>query len=60
MLIFQEKEKTENNTNNFGFHYTYNFDSSPEKDFYINLLNMINEKPEDVEYIFQSALDRLE
>jgi type III restriction enzyme len=50
---FLGKEKTENNTNNFGFHYTpYNFDSSPEKDFYINLLNMINEKPEDVEDIY--------
>jgi len=50
---FLSKEKTENNTNNFGFHYTpYNFDSSPEKDFYINLLNMINEKPEDVEDIY--------
>ena len=50
---FLGKEKTENNTNDFGFHYTpYNFDSSPEKDFYINLLNMINEKPEDVEDIY--------
>jgi len=50
---FLSKEKTENNTNDFGFHYTpYNFDSSPEKDFYINLLNMINEKPEDVEDIY--------
>lgn len=50
---FLGKEKTENNPNDFGFHYTpYNFDSSPEKDFYINLLNMINEKPEDVEDIY--------
>ena len=50
---FLDKEKTEANTNNFGFHYTpYNFDSGPEKDFYINLLNMINEKPEDIEDIY--------
>ena len=52
-INFLRKEKTDNNTNDFGFHYTpYNFDSSPEKDFYINLLNMINEKPEDVEDIY--------
>ncbi len=52
-INFLGKEKTENNANDFGFHYTpYNFDSSPEKDFYINLLNMINEKPEDVEDIY--------
>jgi hypothetical protein len=52
-INFLSKEKTENNNGNFGFHYTpYNFDSSPEKDFYINLLNMINEKPEDVEDIY--------
>lgn len=50
---FLGKEKTENNTNDFGFHYTpYNFDSSPERDFYINLLSMINEKPENVEDIY--------
>ncbi|MBI5401834.1 MAG: DEAD/DEAH box helicase family protein [Ignavibacteriae bacterium] len=52
-INFLSKEKTENNNGNFGFHYTpYNFDSNPEKDFYINLLNMINEKPEDVEDIY--------
>ena len=52
-LNFLDKEKTEKNIGDFGFHYTpYNFDSAPEKDFYINLLNMINEKPEDVEDIY--------
>lgn len=50
---FLDKEKTEGNTSNFGFHYTpYNFDSMPEKDFYTNLLNMLNEKPEDIEDIY--------
>jgi len=37
----------------FGFHYTpYNFDSNPEKDFYIKLLNLLNEDPSDVEDIY--------
>jgi len=37
----------------FGFHYSpYNFDSNPEKDFFINLLNMLNEDPVDVEDIY--------
>jgi hypothetical protein len=37
----------------FGFHYSpYNFDSNPEKDFYINLLSMLNEDPADVEDIY--------
>ncbi len=36
-----------------GFHYSpYNFDSNPEKDFFINLLDMLNEKPADVEDIY--------
>jgi hypothetical protein len=37
----------------FGFHYSpYNFDSNPEKDFFINLLSMLNENPADVEDIY--------
>ena len=37
----------------FGFHYSpYNFDSNPEKDFFINLLNMLNENPADIEDIY--------
>jgi len=36
-----------------GFHYSpYNFDSNPEKDFFINLLAMLNESPADVEDIY--------
>jgi hypothetical protein len=36
-----------------GFHYSpYNFDSNPEKDFFINLLSMLNEDPADVEDIY--------
>jgi hypothetical protein len=37
----------------FGFHYTpYNFDTNPEKDFFINLLTILNEDPDDVEDIY--------
>lgn len=37
----------------FGFHYSpYNFDSNPEKDFFINLLSMLNENPADIEDIY--------
>jgi len=37
----------------FGFHYSpYNFDSNPEKDFFINLLNMLNGNPADIEDIY--------
>lgn len=36
-----------------GFHYSpYNFDSNPEKDFFINLLSMLNENPADIEDIY--------
>ena len=37
----------------FGFHYSpYNFDSNPEKDFFEQLLVMLNENPADVEDIY--------
>jgi hypothetical protein len=36
-----------------GFHYSpYNFDSNPEKDFFEQLLVMLNENPADVEDIY--------
>jgi len=36
-----------------GFHYSpYNFDSTPEKDFFEQLLFMLNENPADVEDIY--------
>lgn len=38
---------------NFGFHYTpYNFDSKPEKEFFIKLLEKLDEKPDEVEDIY--------
>jgi type III restriction enzyme len=37
----------------FGFHYSpYNFDSNPEKDFFEQLLIMLNEDPANVEDIY--------
>ena len=43
----------------FGFHYTpYNFDSNPEQDFFVRLLEEIEENPADVEDIyFTGAMD---
>jgi len=42
-----------------GFHYTpYNFDSNPEQDFFVRLLEEIEENPADVEDIyFTGAMD---
>jgi hypothetical protein len=52
LLVSYEKFK-DINTKDFGFHYTpYNFDSKPEKDFFINLLEKLNENPDDVEDIY--------
>jgi len=37
----------------FGFHYTpYNFDSNPEKNFFETLLEMLKQKPGDVDDIY--------
>jgi hypothetical protein len=56
LLLKYEKFKEQNKgwyQLEFGFHYSpYNFDSNPEKDFFINLLNMLNENPADVEDIY--------
>lgn len=41
------------NQHNFGFHYSpYNFDSNPEKNFLVRMLESLNEEPGDVEDIF--------
>lgn len=41
---------------NFCFHYTpYNFDSNPEKDFFEQLLMILNEKPADIEDIYYTG-----
>jgi hypothetical protein len=46
-------EEWQRQAGKFGFHYTpYNFDSNPEKNFFENLLEMLKQKPEDVEDIY--------
>jgi hypothetical protein len=56
LLLRYEKFKEQNKgwyQLEFGFHYDpYNFKSNPEKDFFINLLSMLNENPADIEDIY--------
>ena len=56
LLIKYERFKEQNKgwyQLEFGFHYSpYNFDSNPEKDFFEQLLVMLNENPADVEDIY--------
>ncbi len=56
LLLRYERFKEQNKDwyqREFGFHYSpYNFDSNPEKDFFIRLLDMLNENPADVEDIY--------
>jgi type III restriction enzyme len=50
LIHFQDWQKQ---AGKFGFHYTpYNFDSNPEKNFFEVLLNMLNQKPAEVEDIY--------
>lgn len=52
-LLLRYEQLQEHNQLGFGFHYTpYNFDSSPEKDFFEQLLIMLNQDPADVEDIY--------
>ena len=52
LLTSYEKFK-DLNKKDFGFHHMpYNFDSEPEKDFFINLLIELNENPDDVQDIY--------
>jgi hypothetical protein len=56
LLLKYERFKEQNKSwyqLEFGFHYSpYNFDSNPEKDFFEQLLIMLNENPADVEDIY--------
>jgi len=55
LFLQYDKFKKDNKSwyKKFGFHYTpYNFDSEPERDFFINLLNALNEDPDNVEDIY--------
>jgi len=46
-------EQWQKQAGRFGFHYTpYNFDSNPEKNFFETLLEMLKQKPDEVEDIY--------
>ncbi|MCD9187262.1 MAG: DEAD/DEAH box helicase family protein [Pyrinomonadaceae bacterium] len=52
-LILAMETAARDNPNNFGFHYTpYNFDSSPENDYFTQMIAKLNAKPEEIEDIY--------
>jgi hypothetical protein len=52
-LLLQYQSFKESNKREFGFHYSpYNFDTNPEKDFFVEVLNAINENPDDIEDVY--------
>jgi type III restriction enzyme len=52
-LLLSWKDWAARNGGDFGFHYDpYNFDSNPEKDFFMQMLDAVNLKPEQVEDIY--------
>jgi hypothetical protein len=52
-FLLRYEQLKEWNKFDFGFHYSpYNFDSNPEKDFFEQLLIILNENPDDVEDIY--------
>ena len=57
--VWHEANKPKQGQLDFGFHYSpYNFDSSPEQDFFNRMLGAIQQNPADVEDIyFTGAMD---
>ena len=52
-LLLSWRDMVAQNEGDFGFHYDpYNFDSSPEQDFFRQVLHAINVEPEQVEDIY--------
>lgn len=52
-LLLSWQELKNRNPGDFGFHYTpYDFDSNPEKDFFLRMLEAINVTPDQVEDIY--------
>ena len=46
-------EEWQKQAGKFGFHYTpYNFDSKPEKNFFATLLELLKQKPDEVEDVY--------
>lgn len=52
-LLLSWREMAKGNPRDFGFHYDpYNFDSNPEKNFFIQMLRTINVNPKNVDDIY--------
>ncbi len=52
LLLYYEKFE-DRNKKKFSFHYSpYKMDSNPEKDFFVRLIDALNEKPDDIEDIY--------
>ncbi len=52
-LLMSWRDVAAHNDGDFGFHYDpYNFDSNPERDFFTQMLDAINLKPDQVEDIY--------
>jgi type III restriction enzyme len=58
VVILQMEQAAKENPNGFGFHYTpYNFDTSPERDFFVRMLPKLNTTPEEVEdFLFTGGI----
>lgn len=52
-LLLSWRDWLERNQSDFGFHYDpYNFDSAPEKDFFLQMLDAVNLRPDQVEDLY--------
>jgi hypothetical protein len=58
VVILEREKATNENPNGFGFHYSpYNFDTSPERDFFLKMLQKLNTSPEEVEdFLFTGGI----
>jgi len=52
-LLLRFEQFKNSNTREFSFHFSpYNMDSAPEKDLFLQLLEALNENPDDVEDVY--------
>lgn len=52
-LLTSYNDLISRNPNDFGFHYDpYNFDSRPENSFYVQVLTLLNIRPDEIEDIY--------
>lgn len=55
-LLLRQEDLMKLNQRDFGFHYSpYNMDSYPEKDFFLKLLEKIDENPDEIEDIYYTG-----